>query len=42
MLKDAINVLISLKSKGLSHMDIKPCNILIIKGVIIRKLNKIV
>ena len=31
MLKDAINVLINLKAKNLSHKDIKPCNILIIK-----------
>ena len=29
MLKDIINVLIKLKEINLSHMDIKPCNILI-------------
>ena len=34
MLSEVIQVLIDLKKENLSHLDIKPCNILIINDVI--------
>ena len=33
MLSEVIEVLIDLKEKYLSHLDIKPCNILIITDI---------